>query len=63
MLTVKKALKKLHLDVERYKAAGMPVDRYYTDLIRDLEQLPGFLPVDSPRLREEPEEEALPITE
>jgi len=48
--TVREALKKLRNRVKTLEAAGLPVDRFYADLIRDLEGFPPTLPMDSPRL-------------
>lgn len=52
-MTVKEAIKKLRNRTKHLESIGCPVDRWYRNLIEDLEKYPAITPMDSPRLRED----------
>ena len=51
-ITVKKAIKKIELQIARLSAMGIN-DRWFQDTLETLQKFPGHLPIDSPRLQED----------
>lgn len=52
-MTVKEAIKKLCRRIEYLERNNIPVDIFYQKLINDLEKVPSYTPMDSPKLKEE----------
>lgn len=52
-MNVSEAIKKLRKRQKYLVSISQPVDRWYQNLIKDLEKYPGITPIDSPRIKED----------